>query len=64
MYTKFPKGTIRGPYTCGKGTNPRGGIQHLVYNGDSWHYFIEPNTHAGQQSALKQAQECADKLLN
>lgn len=40
-YKPFPVGTVRGPYTCGKGTDPRGGVQFLVQTMKGWAPFIE-----------------------
>ncbi len=39
-YIPFPNGTIRGPFTCGKGNDATGGVQFCVQTKDGWVYFI------------------------
>jgi len=40
-FKPFTLGTVRGPYTCGKGTDPKGGVQFLVQTSLGWVPFIE-----------------------
>lgn len=40
-FKPFPPGTVRGPFTCGKGTDPRGGVQFCVQTHNGWVYFIK-----------------------
>lgn len=49
----FPPGTIRGPYVCGMGDNPQGGIQYLVKElSGGWRPFIRSYK---EQEQCKQA---------
>lgn len=43
-FKQFPIGTVRGPYTCGKGSDPQGGVQFMVRTADGWAPFIEKRT--------------------
>lgn len=40
-FIPFPPGTVRGPYICGKGNDPKGGVQFLVQTVNGWVPFIE-----------------------
>ncbi len=40
-FVPFPVGTVRGPFSCGKGTDPKGGVQFCVQTSRGWVYFIE-----------------------
>ena len=61
-FKPFPVGAIRGPFTCGKGTDPAGGVQFAVNTANGWAYFIEnKNNEAG---ARLKAEQFAARLDN
>lgn len=55
LYKPFPVGTVRGPYTCGKGNDPAGGVQFTVKGENGWFYFIE---------SFKDEKKCREKAEN
>ena len=60
-FKPFPIGTLRGPYTCGKGNDPTGGVQFCVNTPNGWVYFIE-----GKRDIVKcrkDAETFRDKIL-
>jgi len=59
-FKPFPPGTIRGPFVCGKGTDPRGGVQFAVHGLNGWLYYIAKIT--DEKSARDQAEESAAKI--
>lgn len=62
-YIPFPPGTIKGPFVCGKGTDPKGGVQYAVNQKDgSWVYFIRASRDSKQ--AKKDAEEFSKKVLS
>jgi len=59
----FEVGTVRGPYTCGNGTNPEGGVQFLVKSEGGWVPFIEARHEVAKarQAAESYAKEITGK---
>lgn len=58
----FPVGTIRGPFTCGKGNDPTGGVQFCVKNqSGSWEYVIKARHQIAE--ARKEIEERAKEIL-
>lgn len=69
-FIPFPIGTIRGPWTCGQGNDPTGGVQYAVRGHDeSWVYFIRTRRriyfpqYNGEAECRKAAEEYSKKLL-
>ena len=60
-FKPFPVGTVRGPYTCGKGNDPQGGTQYLVQTPGGWVPFI--SSRWSPEKARAEAQEYAKKVL-
>jgi len=61
-FVPFPTGTIRGPYSCGKGTDPEGGVQFLVrLKNGSWAPVIRARWEEAE--ARKEAEEISKKEL-
>lgn len=60
-FKPFPPGTVRGPYECGKGNDPKGGVQFLVQGRNGWVPFIEARK---DESACRQrAEQYAAEVL-
>lgn len=57
MMQNFPIGTIRGPYTCGKGNDYKGGVQYAVKGPKGRIYFIEAkrDIHKAKENAERYA---------
>ncbi len=63
-YVTFPVGTVRGPFTCGKGgfiTGHNRGVQFCVQTPTGWVYFIENAWEEGK--ARERAEKFAEKTL-
>ncbi len=39
-FKPFPPGTVRGPFTCGKGNDPTGGVEFIVQTRRGWVPFV------------------------
>jgi len=63
-HTPSPVGTVRGPWTCGKGSDPAGGVQFAVHCADgSWAPYTARRGPAGEKSARAQAEERAKREI-
>lgn len=60
-FVPFPIGTVRGPYTCGKGDDPAGGVQYCVNREDGWVYFIE--SFIDEKKCREKAENYAKEIL-
>jgi hypothetical protein len=60
-FVPFPAGTVRGPFPCGLGADPAGGVQFLVKCRDGcWAPFI--GKRGGEESAARRQAEERAKL--
>lgn len=61
-FVPFPVGTVRGPYSCGMGNDPAGGVQFLVQGKGGWVPFIGKAI-VEENETRKRAEEYAKKVL-
>lgn len=61
-FIPFPPGTVRGPYTCGKGNDPQGGVQFLVQTKSGWVPFIGKRI-VEEAETRKRAEDYAKEIL-